>query len=336
MKFCRRPFEYIIIDGGEGDVYPCSWSSKKMKVGNLVRQDLPEIWNSGEMKLFRESVTDGSFRHCRPDFCPWLQRNELPELKSESDITPVDTPVEIRIACDKTCNLCCPSCRNEVYVPTERQRENMEIIFERVSPFLKYASRFNIGGMGEPFASPFYMKILENFSPEDPDSTIYFETNGVMFDEAHWNRISHLSNYNLCVFVSVDSLYEPSYNYLRKGGDFKKLKRNLKFISNLRKAGNIKRFTTVMVVQDVNFREMPDFVKYSVDKLGVDSVNFLPIINWGTYTEAGMFVKDVLNPAHPYHKEFLRIREHPLMKLPQVMLWSGGSSHERKEFAARI
>jgi radical SAM protein with 4Fe4S-binding SPASM domain len=335
MKFCKRPFELFNLFNEDGDVSVCSWLLPEFKIGNILEQDVDEIWHSEAAKQCRESVLDGSFRYCRREICTYLFRDELPEIKNESDTVTADMPVDIRVAFDRTCNLTCPACRDRVYVPTERQKANMDIIYEKIFPYLQHASRFNFGGRGEPFVSPFYMRVLENFKPENPKTLIRFETNGVLFNEENWNKIAHLAKCNLHVYVSVDSLYAPTYNYLRRGGNLEKVKNNLKFISKLRKKEDIKMLTIVMVVQESNFREMPDFVRYGLDVLGVDQVSFMPIYNKGNMSEAEMLVKDVLNPAHPYHQEFMKIMEHPLVKQPRVRIWTGDVLHERKEIISR-
>jgi len=336
MKFCRHPFEYFRVKNTDGDIQACAWTNDKAIIGNLLRQDLPEIWNSEAASRFRKSVTDGSFTYCNKDACPYLQRNELSEAKDKAVITPTEIPAFIQIACDETCNLCCPSCRREVFIPTKQQKANMEILHQKLLPYYKYAKHINFGGLGEVFVSPFYMKILENFNHENPDTIISFETNGILFDKDHWNKISHLGNYDLRVNVSIDSLYKPTYDYLRRGvdkcsGNFEKVKGNLKFMSDLRKNGEIKLLSICMVVQDNNFLEIPDYIKYGIYDIGVDRVVLRPIWQRGSFTEAEMFVKNVRNPAHPYHVEFLRVLENPLVKHPQVMMWSGDRMINRKD-----
>jgi sulfatase maturation enzyme AslB (radical SAM superfamily) len=303
---------------------------KEARFGNLVEQSFLEIWNSDNAKHARESVTDGLFKYCRLDICPYLQRNELHELTNDFCMSPTETPTEIRLSFDKTCNLTCPSCRREVLVYTDKQKENMGVMYEKIKPYLKYAKFINFGGLGEPFASEFYMKALKEFRPENPDVRIIFETNGTLFNEANWEKISHLADTKLHVKVSLDSVFEHTYNYLRRGGDFKKVKQNLSFISSLRKEGKVKEFTVVMVMQDANFREIPEFISYCVDELGVDKVSLMPVWDRGSFTEAEMFIKNVRNTAHPYHEEFLRILEHPLVKLPQVSMWAGDRMIERQ------
>lgn len=44
MKYCERVFRHVYIMP-DGNVYLCSWNTKP--VGNLLKQDLDEIWKSG-------------------------------------------------------------------------------------------------------------------------------------------------------------------------------------------------------------------------------------------------------------------------------------------------
>ena len=71
------------------------------------------------------------------------------------------------------------------------------------------------------------------------------------------------------------------------------------------------------VVQKTNLDEMLDFIRLGID-LGVDSVRFNMIRNWGTFTDeefAGHFVGSAAN-AH--HAKLARILADPLFSHPIV------------------
>ena len=96
--------------------------------------DVEAIWNSERAQDFRRSMLDGSFEFCDHTICPIIQNGSLPDRKA------VDTgafgpaaqaildgktltsagPTFINLACDRSCNLQCPSCRAGFYFLNER------------------------------------------------------------------------------------------------------------------------------------------------------------------------------------------------------------------------
>ena len=63
------------------------------------------------------------------------------------------------------------------------------------------------------------------------------------------------------IFISLDASFETTYNQIRRGGNFKLVKKNIAFLVTQRKKNILKKIQLDFVVQDNNFHEMPDFVK---------------------------------------------------------------------------
>ena len=57
-----------------------------------------------------------------------------------------------------------------------------------------------------------------------------------------------------------------------------------------------------------------------------------PVYQWGTMDEDVYWFKDVLNPMHPYHEEYLEILKHPALQDPRVYNFGGETSHEARPF----
>ena len=64
------------------------------------------------------------------------------------------------------------------------------------------------------------------------------------------------------------------------------------------------------VVQDNNYKEMMGFIEMSdyFQKLNNmrTEVNFIHINNWGTFSEEVWKLKDINNPEHSEHKDFIK------------------------------
>jgi radical SAM protein with 4Fe4S-binding SPASM domain len=75
--FCRKPFEHFEISPG-GDVYLCCPGWLPKSIGNVNSEKWNEIWNSTAAQEIRESIHDGTFRHCNTHLCPLIASNALP------------------------------------------------------------------------------------------------------------------------------------------------------------------------------------------------------------------------------------------------------------------
>lgn len=79
------------------------------------------------------------------------------------------------------------------------------------------------------------------------------------------------------------------------------------------------------MVQERNFREMPDFVSRCLNEFAADSVRLRSIF---VFRDAPMdynvaWFSDARNPYHPYHKEYLQVMKNPIFNHPKVYKWSG-------------
>ena len=335
MKYCHRPFDFLYLDHFDGEVYLCPWMDpQKSSIGNILQDKLDDIWFGERAEEIRDTIRNGSYCLCRKVACPHLQNDDLPNLNLDRDdgkLKANEAPGYINLAFDFVCNQSCPTCRNSVFVPDEKYDNNLNEIVKRIQPYVNRAKIITASGHGDPFASPYMMKILENLKPEHEDIQILLETNAVFFDEAHWKRIEHLSKYTLDIVITTNSFYEPIYNQISRGGNLNKLLDNLVFIKKLREDGLLTKITNGIVVQEKNYWEIPEFIERSLNEYGFDNVVLKPVYNWGNLTEEEYWFKDVLNPYHPYHEEYKRIINLPIVKdNPRVYNFGGEMMHEPK------
>ena len=333
MKFCERPFKHAHL-ARDGEVWPCAWMH--CTIGNLNEQSLGEMWHSEGAELARNSILNGSFAFCRGTSCPYLERNELPEL-SEEEIhkraVVSETPEVIFICNDLICNIACTKCRTEIFCPDKEYREKIDRALESVLPYANRAKKLDMNGAGEFLANPSFLKFLNEMRPERKDCVFDFETNGVLFDEAHWAQFSHLSKYPINITVTLDSMRPEIYRYLSGGFDkCEQIKENLRFLSTLRRENKIKSLTLTMVVQECNFQEVPEYVRTFTqsEEYFVDRIILRPVYKWFHMTEETYWFKNILNPLHPYHQEYLKILADDCWKEPKVYDWGCHNLREAK------
>lgn len=324
MKFCERPFNSTYM-APNGEVWPCSWMH--CAIGNLYKQNLDEIWTSEEAQQARDSILNGSFAFCRKTACPFLERDDLPDLSREEfekRAVVSETPEFMNIANDRICNIACTTCRDSIFCPEKGEREKIDDALARLVPFAKKAKRINLNGQGEFLANPSFLKFLEELHPERKEFRLIFETNGILFDEERWNRFAHLSEFEIEINLTLNSLRREVFRYLTGGFDkLDQVINNLEFLSRLRRENKVNALNVVMVVQECNFWEIPEYVRTFTksDRFEIDKITLRPVYRWFGMKDETYWFKNILNPLHPYHKEYLKILANDCWKDPKVYDW---------------
>lgn len=333
MKFCDRPWRYWWLVSGYGDVISCPWyTDQTLRLGNILEQSVEEIMSSDITKSIQESILDGSFRYCDPQLCTFMGNDSLPDLSKEEidEIVANITLDQFNIAYDDTCNHACPSCRTKLFCPEEGYYEKVDAISEKMIPYYNNAKMISVNGRGEVFASVHLLDMLSKVDPKNDELDIIIETNGALFDRTHWEKIQHLGKYNVSVMVTIQSFNDIVYRSLSGyANHVDKLIDNLHFMSELRQAGIINHLETSMIVQESNFRELPEFVNRCLNEFSVDKVRVRGILQF-SMDATEYWYKDVFNPAHPFYKEAMDMLQHPIMKDSRVWFWEGDYSTSRK------
>lgn len=327
MKFCNRPYDHLHITYG-GKTYCCGWASKR-QIGNLSEQSIEEICEGPDAQALRESVEDQSFRYCRETSCPYISNDQLPDLSLEDFRKEVNArlgqpPTNFNLAYDYTCNHACPSCRNGPFKMEPGYRKQMEHLEAKILPYLGNAKFLEATGNGDVFSSRYMMNMLSKMRPADKNCRITLETNGVLV-KRNWDRVRHLEEYELTVIVTPNSFVRDTYTLL--SGGFNNLDSTLEsmdFLCGLRQDGRLKNFIITMVIQQANFREVPAFVETCLNRFKADRIQLRPMLPWfHLFHDKDFNKKDLTNPDHPDHKEFVEIMNHPVCQHPKVFHWSG-------------
>lgn len=217
----------------------------------------------------------------------------------------VAAPRHVRLSYDSTCNLFCPSCRQEkIALKGAAFNEAMRITNEIALPVLRRAHTVMMNGYGDIFSSRVCRHLLRIIRPaEYPNLKFAFITNGVLLTEEEWNKFPNIHGMVRSIRVSIDAATKPVYDAVRLGGDFAKLSRNLEFIAGLRRRGIIAEFTISMVVQRDNFREMVDFWQWG-KRLSCDFVIYERLGDWLVSKHRAYKDRAVHLPEHPLNGEY--------------------------------
>lgn len=335
--FCAQPFErFEVLGGGQrGDVYFCCQNWVTRSLGNMSEKPVAEVWNSKAAQDFRRSILDGSFKYCRTDLCPYLQRIDGP-VQRLKDVTDPDLlraieegltvmpfgPKDIICCFDQSCNLSCPTCRNHLIMETAHGDAILNIQKRLEGEALADARLLYITGSGDPFGSPYFRRWLQTMTRASMPKLerIHLHTNGLLWTPRIWSSIPAETRALVkSATISIDAAQPETYAENRRGGEFATLLQRLAFIAGLRTAGPLQYLEIHMTVQLNNFEEMPAFVELG-RRHACDRVTFHQMLDWGSFTPQEYAARAVHRPEHPRHAEFLEMLQHPALQVPLVNL----------------
>ena len=324
--FCPMPFKMIEIERG-GSTNLCCWLPRSP--GRMNGRGVMEIWNSPEAQEIRSSILDGTFRYCDLDRCPYFSSGRLPLQKNiiygpyseiiRKRLTKLDT-AKVFLAMDPRCNLRCISCRNDFTRIDEREEAEISRIMDAVMDDIPRITALGLSGSGDPFASPVLKKfIFDHDGAKDSHLKLYILTNGLLFDSESWERMKRSRGAVASVQVSIDAASRETYEMVRLGGSFSTLMKNLLFLGELRRRGEIGEFIISFVVNAVNFREMKAFAKMGFE-LGCDQIAFSYMSDWLNLSEEKYRELAVHIPSHKEHGLLREVLSDPLFSDPRVFL----------------
>lgn len=338
-KFCSRPFEWLEIHEGHAHFCAPDWI-KDMPGVPVKNRKMRSIWNDKSVQDFRKSILDESFKYCNEKTCPFLsQKNPLPGFPSpvqykDQIISPRlqkiihrnltklnDGPFVWSCSHDKTCNLSCPSCRQNLIAASKNEITERIKLQNRVLKELKGELKtLIIATNGDAFASKVYWDLLCNLSTKKyPNLKFILYTNGTLLNENNWNKIHKIHKNITGIHISVDAATEKTYSLNRRGANWNILMENLNFVAKLRRSNLLKFVMLSFVVQKNNYQEMPLFIKLAKE-FNFDSVFFERLCNWGTYSKEQFEEVSICDPKHPAHHKLQEVLKDHLFNHPIVGL----------------
>lgn len=343
-RFCNNPFTDLEIIQS-GDLYTCCAAWMPAHIGS-AHDDTTDHWQAARAQELRRSIIDGDFSYCSRLSCPKIAKRTLPlraDIKDQNLRDQIElhgsaeapAPDRVLLSYDISCNLSCPSCRLKTISFGGKAAAKLDDFYDdRIAPLISSAGLIKITGSGDPFGSNHFRHVLQELTAEKADrARLQLQTNGVLFDERAWNDLS-LEGHVKSVWISVDAINSETYAELRRGGDFERLKKNLRFLGEKRKQGCFEEYRLDFVVQAGNFRQMPDYVDMARD-FGADGVHFLMLRNWGTFTPKQYQDLAVTFEDHPEYEEFLDVLADPRLGESFVDLGNLAPLREPKKSAPR-
>ena len=317
-----------------GDVRICPWN--EIVIGNLREDTLENIWHGETVQKIREAFKRGELLGCHEETCPdcinnWdsikISEEEMQELEKNMK----EVPEYLSLAYDERCNHACPSCRQCIMKVDDQYMAAVHQITENIKPYINGVKQLVTNGIGDLFVTTEIVDLLEGLEPSREDFSLFLETNGVLFKK-NWHRLEHLSRFPITVSVTPNSFDRETYKYLAGGiDDLDKFEESMRFLTDLKHSGKINRIRLIMVVQDTNFRQIPEFIRRGIE-YDADDIVLRSLFLWFGLEEDLWLYKNVLNPCHPYHRDYLEVLKDPICQDPRVLDWGYDVIQEPVEF----
>jgi MoaA/NifB/PqqE/SkfB family radical SAM enzyme len=331
-KFCPVPFDDAYINP-DGDTFLCCSTILPVPVGNVFKENSwNDVWNSKVAQEVRGSILDGTYKYCNRRSCPAILNNAL---MSSEDLLAERTSsfrterwrdalltqnVQVKgalfadLGYDISCNLSCPQCRLDLIVSDKAGFAKLDALREgMIDDLLSKLQYVRISSGGEALFSKHFRKLLGDMDPTRCPSLTHLEllTNGMLFDRRQWDTFQNLHYLKIMLVVSIDASSKATFESIRRNGRWERMLTNLDFASALRSDQKLAKFKISYAVQIENFRDMPDAVRMA-ERLRVDELSFFKLENVGTYSESEYRFRNIVEPSHPLHDEFLEVLRDPV------------------------
>ncbi len=188
-------------------------------------------------------------------------------------LTTLDPPLprEIQLEVTRSCNLRCRMCLVRYRdVPNRREGSMPFETFKRVVDELPDLRAITLQGLGEPLLAPDLFRMIEYATGRG--ITIGFNTNATLLTRARAERLirAHLD----WLHVSIDGATAETYESIRDGSSFERVRRNLAGIVEAKRELGSDRpeLSLIFVAMRRNVGELPSFVRLAAET-GVDDVH---------------------------------------------------------------
>lgn len=297
---CDFPSRVLVVDR-RGNCFVCSCEAwLPITVGQIQDFDcLEKVWTNDIAKELQKDIDEKKFSHCAVDRCGILLKDQ--RIVEYGDLVHVKNANDfyyISINIDDSCNLSCPSCRQDLVMiaqgPEYEQRLSQVKHMMHLLENFDHACHITMTGNGDPLASAIMRPLIHQYRPR-PNHTIRLFTNGLLLKKQleESTIVNNITQY----FISIDAGSAEVYERVRKPGRFDVLIQNLNFLKELTqktRASVLLKF----VLQKDNYMDMKNFIDLCADYKFSGVINRLE--DWGTW--ADFAEHDVVgNVNHEFH-----------------------------------
>ena len=323
---CSMPFDRAnILQNGDVSMCMCpEWLTAGNVLGNNRDARIKDIWNDAPYQRVRRMFLEDRIEEvCRKEVCLILSGDLAPIEPTPEVIASINDGAVVldhgitflHHDIDKGCNLDCIMCRDQKILPDP---ETVDRGMRDVQDVLDMNSQRQMiwSGAGEVFAMKKAVKMMESDTFSSNGVSLGFNTNLTYFNEKLWRKIRHNSISFLS--VSADGCSPQVYNSIRLGADWDTVERNMRFVSSLRRNGELRRLIWNYTTLRQNVQDVARAVALA-EELGFDNLRFIAQFGELSRTGGNMFeecdmqaldaLHDQLEQAKAFDKSWIWLSE---------------------------
>ena len=275
---CYNPFVNLYFNSRGQAVVCCR--NQDTVLGNYPEQKIKEIWFGQNASDLREKLSSNDLsmgcQYCYHQIGT-SRYHGLPSMHADRYATTKTAyPKILELELSNKCNLQCIMCSGIVSSSIRKCRENLpeleskydEQFVEQLKEFLPHAREIKFYG-GEPFLIDLYYKIWDELLRIKSKAKLHVVTNGTVLNDKVRN---YLKNLNFTITVSFDSMDKETFESIRVGADFDKVKANILEYNNLLGGRGLSLSLTPM---QINCREVPVVIDFCNSLNATINLSFL-------------------------------------------------------------
>ena len=246
---CSAPWTSLRFEFG-GKMTVCCVNDY-YSLGSYPQTKPIDAWFGDNLKILRDSLMNF-------DFSKGCQICENSILNNTENISVIALQEELGLGKDvnkpfpsqlifqlhNTCNFECIMCGGRYSSSIRKNREGLpsflnvydQNFLDDILIFIKNARIIEFIG-GEPFLIPIYYDLMELIAENNPNCKVDIISNGSIYNSKVENILKKLLNVE--VHVSLDSVNEKTFSFIRKNGDLNVVLTNIQKFKNINKMGSI-------------------------------------------------------------------------------------------------
>lgn len=277
-NFCAVPFTSLIFNP-TGNVGCCREQGHRHSVGNIFKQSFEDIWNGPEIRAWRKEFLTGNIKTCAKHIekkqCHLSKQHLILDGDFELSEYQSRPPTTISPGYSGQCNLTCHMCQIHTEPRTLYDEHGFhEYAEEHLYPYVKYVEPY----AGEPMVQKVTHELMDKMAVINPNAKWNIITNGVWkFTPAVRKRFD---NINLrTIHISLDSINSNTYPKVRKNGNLNQVLKTIDDLIQYRNdreaEGKCLKLIVSCLVQKLNWKEVPEFLRYVLDKKCYPFIQYL-------------------------------------------------------------
>ena len=184
-------------------------------------------------------------------------------------------------------------------------------------PMLKNAKMVSLNGGGEVFASKHMQKLIKEIIINYPNIKFNIQSNGIYFDKTHCDELGITKSID-SAYISIHAATKKVYDKVVRGGDYKKVINNIKWLSQLKNKKQIKFLQINFVVTSINYKDMIKFQELA-NKLQCNAY-YTTFVRFNSELEKSYEELSIVEQSHPKHKQFTKILQNKIFDSPNCIM----------------